>query len=110
MFFNRHCASFPVSHPERLEKWIRAVSRESDKGTQWRPTQYSRICKDHFIDDAYVEGTKIKTLKSTGVPTRFSTYPLQKQPAVKTRGPPKVRLPIKTKTNQDHDLPPYQKD
>ena len=59
----------PFSSPERLKKWIRAVSRESDKGTQWGPTQYSRICNDHFIDDDYVEGTKIKTLKSTTVPT-----------------------------------------
>ena len=105
-FFNRRCASFSFSHTERLEKWIRAVSRESDKGTQWRPTQYSRICSNHLIDDDSVEGTKMKTLKSSAVPTQFPTYPLHKQPAVNTRrAPPKVRLPIKTNTNQDDDLP-----
>ena len=69
----------------RLEKWLSAVSRESDKGTQRRPTQYSRICNDHFIDDDYVDGTRIKTLKSTAVPTRFPTYPLHKEPAVKKK-------------------------
>ena len=109
-FFKRPCAGFPFSDPERLEKWIRAVSRELDKGTQWRPTQYSRLFSYHFIDDDYVEGTKIKTLKSTAVPTLIPTYPLHKQPAVKTpRAPPKVRLPIKTNTNQDYDLPPIKR-
>ena len=90
VFFNRRCASFPFSDPERLEKWISAVSRESDKGTQWRPTQYSRICSNHFIDDDYIEGTRIKALKSTTVPTRFVTYPLHKQPAVKKMGGARV--------------------
>ena len=78
--FNRHCARFPFSDPERLEKWKSAVLREPDKGTQWRPTQYSRICSDHFVDDDYVEGKRAKTFKSTAVPTRFPTYPLHKQP------------------------------
>ena len=78
------------------------------------PIRYSRICSDHFIDGGYVEGTKINTLKSTAVPTRFATYPLHKQPAVKkkqttTGAPHKVQLPFKTNANQDDDLPLIRK-
>ena len=83
-FFYCLCASFPFSDPKRLEEWIRAVSRESKKGDQWRPTQFSRICSDHFNDDDYVEGTKIKTLRSNAVPFQSPTRLLHKQPAVKT--------------------------
>ncbi|KAK3795817.1 hypothetical protein RRG08_052250 [Elysia crispata] len=58
----------------RLEKWIRTISRECEKGTQMRPTQYSRMCSDHFTDFDYVPGTKTKTLKTIAVPTQFPTY------------------------------------
>ena len=45
-------------------------------------------------------------MKSTAVPTRFPTHPLHKEPAVQTpKAPHKVRLSIKTNTNQDDDLP-----
>ena len=79
-------AAVPISHSLTLKDARNSlVSREPDKGTQWRPTQCSRICSDHFIEDDYVEGTRIKKLKSTSVPTRFPTYPLHKEPAVKKK-------------------------
>ena len=34
---------FPLSRPELLHKWVRAVRREN-----WTPNKHSYICSDHF--------------------------------------------------------------
>ena len=40
--------SFPTPDPEQWEKWVSAVKRK-DGGKPWKPTQWSKVCSEHFV-------------------------------------------------------------
>lgn len=61
-FFSR----FPLSNPELLDQWVKAVRRAT-----WQPTKYSFLCSDHFALDSYKSGAK-RYLKNGAVPTIFN--------------------------------------
>lgn len=62
MFFR-----FPLSRPDVLSLWIRAVRLEN-----FKPTANTVICSDHFTDDIYLESSlNKKLLKKEAVPSIF---------------------------------------
>lgn len=54
---------FPLNDPERLQKWLKALKRES-----WQPTKHSFLCSQHFTADSYKSSLK-HFLKDDAVPT-----------------------------------------
>ena len=47
--FFRFPAAANVRNPEKRQLWIKAVSRKNDDGSDWEPSEWSRICSDHFV-------------------------------------------------------------
>ena len=90
------CFSFPQKRDRELcERWLNRVARNNIDGTPWRPTEFSKVCSDHFKEDDFVEGTKIRRLKPDAVPSVFPGYPRSMQcTAVNRRPPPKRRLSV----------------
>uniref|UniRef100_A0A8D0A4I1 THAP-type domain-containing protein n=1 Tax=Sander lucioperca TaxID=283035 RepID=A0A8D0A4I1_SANLU len=42
-------------NPERRQLWIQAIRRATVSGNRtWQPSQYTRMCSDHFIKDIQV--------------------------------------------------------
>ena len=41
--------------PNRWKKWVNAVSRRNEDGTQWEPARYAYLCEDHFISGAVID-------------------------------------------------------
>ncbi|KAH9378396.1 hypothetical protein HPB48_017521 [Haemaphysalis longicornis] len=67
----------------RRKRWTKALNRFNDDGTQWEPTNASRICGDHFYTEATlalldmpssceVDGLR-KELKATQAALELST-------------------------------------
>ena len=54
---------FPLNDPERLQKWLKAIRRES-----WQPTKHSYLCSLHFTQDSYKSNPK-HFLKDDAVPS-----------------------------------------
>ncbi|NXX64912.1 THAP5 protein, partial [Spizella passerina] len=59
---------FPLHDKERLEKWLRNMKRDS-----WTPSKHQLLCSDHFTPDSLDVRWGIRYLKSTAVPTIFSS-------------------------------------
>lgn len=66
---------FPADLEIRKE-WVKNINR----GEEWSPTQYSRICSAHFEESCFRLGYTRKTLHSHAVPTIFVNHPLSCQP------------------------------
>ena len=64
-------------HPDRSEKWIRAISRDNPDGTPWQPSDFSVICSNHFISGQ----PSIVTSSPDYIPTIFPTN--HRRPATK---------------------------
>ncbi|KAL2096972.1 hypothetical protein ACEWY4_006179 [Coilia grayii] len=65
---------------ERRRQWLVNIRRQD-----WMPNQSSRLCSQHFADDAFITDEGNCRLKSTAIPTVFS-FPgyLEKNPARRT--------------------------
>ncbi|KAL2096821.1 hypothetical protein ACEWY4_006028 [Coilia grayii] len=65
---------------ERRRQWLVNIRRQD-----WMPNQSSRLCSQHFADDAFITDGGNRRLKSTAKPTVFS-FPghLEKNPARRT--------------------------
>uniref|UniRef100_A0A8D0CPL0 THAP-type domain-containing protein n=1 Tax=Sander lucioperca TaxID=283035 RepID=A0A8D0CPL0_SANLU len=63
-------------NPERRQLWIQAIRRATVSGNgTWQPSQYTRLCSDHFI-----KGAKSDDLLSPDwVPSVFSHTPVTKK-------------------------------
>uniref|UniRef100_V5HCX6 Putative thap domain protein n=1 Tax=Ixodes ricinus TaxID=34613 RepID=V5HCX6_IXORI len=48
-FFRFPCASL---HPTKRQLWIRAIRRNNADGSPWQPSDYSRVCGNHFEQGA----------------------------------------------------------
>nr|XP_060641917.1 THAP domain-containing protein 5 [Anolis sagrei ordinatus] len=59
---------FPLHDKERLEKWLRNMKRDS-----WTPSKHQVLCSDHFTPDSLDVRWGIRYLKTTAVPTIFSS-------------------------------------
>uniref|UniRef100_A0A8D0EAV7 THAP domain-containing protein 5 n=1 Tax=Salvator merianae TaxID=96440 RepID=A0A8D0EAV7_SALMN len=59
---------FPLHDRERLEKWLRNMKRDT-----WIPSKHQVLCSDHFTPDSLDVRWGIRYLKTTAVPTIFST-------------------------------------
>ncbi|KAL2092739.1 hypothetical protein ACEWY4_012537 [Coilia grayii] len=74
--------SFPSGEQdaERRRQWLVNIRRQD-----WMPNQSSRLCSQHFADDAFITDGGNRRLKSTAIPTVFS-FPghLEKNPARRT--------------------------
>ncbi|KAM7282511.1 uncharacterized protein ISCGN_002661 [Ixodes scapularis] len=44
-FFRFPCASL---HPTKRQFWIREIRRNNADGSPWQPSDYSRVCGNHF--------------------------------------------------------------
>ena len=80
---------FPLSRPELLHKWVRAVRRE-----KWTPNRYSFICSDHFHASCFIvkPGVVGRRLHPDAVPSIFPTLKQYYQSSYKIR-----RSPVKRK-------------
>lgn len=75
------CVRFPHKHPELLAKWILAVKRNN-----WKPSQHSVLCSQHFARTAYKRPPGFGSrplLKDDAVPTIFPAHPAHLQPVSK---------------------------
>ncbi|XP_003215346.1 THAP domain-containing protein 5 isoform X1 [Anolis carolinensis] len=59
---------FPLHDKERLEKWLRNMKCDS-----WTPSKHQVLCSDHFTPDSLDVRWGIRYLKTTAVPTIFSS-------------------------------------
>ncbi|XP_058037600.1 THAP domain-containing protein 5 [Ahaetulla prasina] len=59
---------FPLHDKERLEKWLRNMKRDT-----WTPSKHQVLCSDHFTSDSLDVRWGIRYLKTTAVPTIFSS-------------------------------------
>nr|XP_028578071.1 THAP domain-containing protein 5 isoform X3 [Podarcis muralis] len=59
---------FPLHDKERLEKWLRNMKRDT-----WTPSKHQVLCSDHFTPDSLDVRWGIRYLKTTAVPTIFSS-------------------------------------
>ncbi|XP_053111139.1 THAP domain-containing protein 5 isoform X2 [Hemicordylus capensis] len=59
---------FPLHDKERLEKWLRNMRRDT-----WTPSKHQVLCSDHFTPDSLDVRWGIRYLKTTAVPTIFSS-------------------------------------
>ncbi|CAH2292992.1 THAP domain-containing 1-like [Pelobates cultripes] len=57
-----------MKDPERLSEWVAAIKRKN-----WKPSDSSRICSDHFTDKDYMlrPGAMIPRLRLDAVPSVF---------------------------------------
>ncbi|XP_062981938.1 THAP domain-containing protein 5 [Elgaria multicarinata webbii] len=59
---------FPLHDKERLEKWLRNMKCDT-----WIPSKHQVLCSDHFTPDSLDVRWGIRYLKTTAVPTIFSS-------------------------------------
>ncbi|XP_044310563.1 THAP domain-containing protein 5 isoform X1 [Varanus komodoensis] len=59
---------FPLHDKERLEKWLRNM-----KCGTWTPSKHQVLCSDHFTPDSLDVRWGIRYLKTSAVPTIFSS-------------------------------------
>ena len=87
-----HFHRFP-NDEVRKDEWTRAIRREN-----FKPTQNSRICSDHFIiDDYFVKGDGTFCLNKDAIPSVFEAFPKHFQKPKTKRKAPKDRSDIPTK-------------
>ncbi|XP_060873993.1 THAP domain-containing protein 5-like [Metopolophium dirhodum] len=69
---NIHFFRFPLNNENVNQKWIIALRRKN-----FIPSQWSRICSIHFIDNDYEirPGTTKPCLKIDAVPSNFPSFP-----------------------------------
>eukprot|EP00794_Sanderia_malayensis_P012242 gene12242-13503_t len=85
---------FPVDKEEK-RKWLINMRLEN-----WQPSQYSKICSDHFKEsDIDRTGCRV-TLKRSAVPTRFKQFPSHLKKAIKKRKLPSARSVAATSTDE----------
>ena len=79
---------FPLSRPELLHKWVRAVRREN-----WTPNKHSYICSDHFHSSCFIEKLSLvgRRLYSDAIPSIFPTLKEYYQSSYKRRKSPVKR-------------------
>ena len=79
---------FPLSRPELLHKWVRAVRREN-----WTPNKHSYICSDHFHSSCFIEKPSLvgRRLHSDAIPSIFPTLKEYYQSSYKRRKSPVKR-------------------
>ncbi|KAJ8965754.1 hypothetical protein NQ314_003912 [Rhamnusium bicolor] len=67
---NKKFHRFPFKRPDILKQWIQAVHLQN-----FKPTGYTVICSDHFINEDYLESSLNRNLlKQNAVPSVFK-YP-----------------------------------
>lgn len=74
-----YCLLFVHRFPAEIElknQWIKNVRKDDN----WRPTQYTRICSEHFEESCFREGYERRILHSHAVPTIFPKQPTSCQP------------------------------
>jgi hypothetical protein len=61
---------FLYKHTEAKKEWVERINREN-----FKPTENTRICDDHFTEDAYIPGsvTLVVELKGTEFLVQIST-------------------------------------
>ena len=65
----------------------------------WEPSEHSYLCSEHFGNDCFVEGLKIRRLKPTAEPTIFAKFPHYLKPSK-----PAERRPLKRVLSQSNNL------
>ena len=66
----RICLLFLYKQTEAKKEWVERINREN-----FKPTENTRICEDHFTEDAYIPGsvTLVVDLKGTELIYRHSS-------------------------------------
>ena len=79
---------FPLSRPELLHKWVRAVRRD-----KWTPNKNSYICSEHFHSSCFIikPGVVGKRLHPEAIPSIFPTLKEYYQNSYKRRKSPVKR-------------------
>ncbi|GFR99804.1 THAP domain-containing protein 9 [Elysia marginata] len=54
-----------------MKQWITCISRQTLDGKPWQPTQYDKVCSEHFLPSDVTTGVGYKTLISTAVTSVF---------------------------------------
>ncbi|XP_063311629.1 uncharacterized protein LOC134611565 isoform X2 [Pelobates fuscus] len=113
--FSKGCGKqffrFPMKDPERLAEWVAAIKRKN-----WKPSDSSRICSDHFTDKDYMlrPGAMIPRLRLDAVPSVFEKPTKHLKERVKRKKSvetDKIQVPIKCneteaqKSDQDDRIP-----
>lgn len=81
--------SFPLKNSVLLKQWVNALKRKN-----FNPTQWSRICSEHFTqqDFVYRPDSERPLLKIDSVPSIFNGFPSHLQPKpIKVRKLPPQR-------------------
>lgn len=92
--FNKRCRtcfifSFPFKNNILLKQWVNVLKRKN-----FKPTQWSRICSEHFTQEDFVHrpGSERPLLKIDSVPSIFKAFPSYLQPKpIKIRKLPSQR-------------------
>lgn len=107
--------SFPSKNNILLDKWVNALKRKN-----FKPTQWSRVCSEHFTEEDYVHrpDSNRPLLKIDSVPSIFKAFPSYLQPKpIKIRKLPAQRNQLRIgkyqcisryiKLNSEFDLGAY---
>lgn len=69
LFKNIYLIRFPLRNKPLLEKWIAAVSRESD----WQPSKWTCICSAHFKTTDFIPHQRTPRLRDDAFPSIFTS-------------------------------------
>ncbi|XP_014290999.2 THAP domain-containing protein 3 [Halyomorpha halys] len=69
------------------EKWVKATKRGD-----WQPSEYSRLCSEHFLEEDFNRTLLRTTLREDRVPSVFPSYTPRSQ-VPKPKGKRKTKLP-----------------
>ncbi|KAL5245952.1 hypothetical protein ACI65C_013360 [Semiaphis heraclei] len=85
-----HFFRFPHSNEELMKKWIEAIKRKN-----FKPSQHSRICSDHFTNDDFQirPDASRPLLRLDATPSVFPAFPPYYQKVKKQRKNPMTRNP-----------------